>query len=109
MAERPPSAAYYEESSVKRRVVITGLGIISPVGNDIDSAWDSIINGRSGIGRITHFDASPLNSPIAGEVTNFAVNHSMSLTDSLHLDMFTLYVFADDVLACGDSSIQMPP
>lgn len=41
---------------MKRRVVITGLGIVSPVGNDIDSAWDNIVNGRSGIGRITRFD-----------------------------------------------------
>ena len=51
---------------MKRRVVITGLGIVSPVGNDIDSAWDNIVNGRSGIGRITPFDPEALNPQIAG-------------------------------------------
>ena len=56
---------------MKRRVVITGLGIVSPVGNTIAQAWDNIVNGRSGITNITRFDASGFNSQIAGEVKDF--------------------------------------
>ena len=57
--------------SIKRRVVVTGMGIVSPVGNDLASAWDSIVNGRSGIGPITHFDATAFTTRIAGEVRDF--------------------------------------
>ena len=52
----------------KRRVVITGLGILSPVGNGLAASWDGIVNGRSGIGPITHFDASAFATRISGEV-----------------------------------------
>ncbi|HVQ34289.1 MAG TPA: beta-ketoacyl synthase N-terminal-like domain-containing protein, partial [Lysobacter sp.] len=55
----------------KRRVVVTGMGILSPVGNGLDSSWEGIVNGRSGIGPITHFDASAFPTRIAGEVKNF--------------------------------------
>ena len=57
----------------KRRVVVTGLGIVSPVGNTLAAAWDSICNGRSGIGGITHFDATAYTSRIAGEVRGHRV------------------------------------
>ena len=52
----------------KRRVVITGLGIVSPVGNTVASAWDAVCNGRSGIGPLTDFDASANSTRIAGEI-----------------------------------------
>ena len=55
----------------KRRVVITGLGILSPLGNDLASSWQGIVDGRSGIGPITNFDASAFATRIAGEVTGF--------------------------------------
>ena len=55
---------------MKPRVVVTGLGVVCPVGNDQESAWDSLINGRSGIGPITHFDASDLTTRFAGEVSD---------------------------------------
>ena len=55
----------------KRRVVVTGLGIVSPLGNDLATSWDGIVNGRSGIGPITHFDASAFPTRIAGEVKDF--------------------------------------
>ena len=55
----------------KRRVVVTGMGIVSPVGNTLDSAWDSIVNGRSGIAPITHFDAALFATRIAGQVRDF--------------------------------------
>ena len=55
----------------KRRVVVTGLGIISPVGNDIATAWDNILKGVSGIGEVTHFDATAYATRIAGQVRDF--------------------------------------
>jgi 3-oxoacyl-[acyl-carrier-protein] synthase II len=58
----------------RRRVVITGLGIVSPVGTGVPEAWSNILAGKSGIGRITRFDASSLPSRIAGEVKNFDVS-----------------------------------
>ena len=54
--------------SQQRRVVVTGLGILSPLGLDLASSWDGVVNGRSGIGPITHFDASAFPTRIAGEV-----------------------------------------
>ena len=57
----------------KRRVVVTGLGIVSPVGNTIPEAWDNLIAGRSGITRISRFDPTPFASQIAGEVKGFQI------------------------------------
>ncbi|MGI9095995.1 MAG: beta-ketoacyl synthase N-terminal-like domain-containing protein, partial [Candidatus Limnocylindrus sp.] len=55
-----------------RRVVITGMGIVSPIGNDLGSVWGSLTEGRGGIGRITHWDPSPYTPyVVAGEVRNF--------------------------------------
>src|SRR3546814_7445158 len=60
-----------ESAMSKRRVVITGLGILSPVGNGLAARWDGIVNGRSGIGTITTFDASAFATRISGEVKGF--------------------------------------
>ena len=62
-----------ESKLTRRRVVITGLGIISPVGNTVEQAWQNILAGRSGIDRITRFDASSFPVQIAGEVKDFDV------------------------------------
>ena len=56
----------------KRRVVVTGIGIVSPVGNDLDSSWKNIVNGVSGIDHITMFDATNYATKFAGEVKNFS-------------------------------------
>jgi len=90
---------------VKRRVVITGLGIVSPVGNDIDSAWDNIVNGRSGIGRITRFDPSAFNAQIAGEVKGFDVTQYMSAKEAKQMDTFIHYGVAAGVQAWRDSGL----
>jgi 3-oxoacyl-[acyl-carrier-protein] synthase II len=92
---------------VKRRVVITGLGIISPVGNDIDSAWDSIVNGRSGVGRITRFDASGLSAQIAAEVKDFDVTQYMSPKEAKQMDTFIHYGIAAGVQAWKDAGIEV--
>lgn len=92
---------------MKRRVVITGLGIVSPVGNDIDTAWDNLVNGRSGIGRITRFDPSPFNAQIAGEVKDFDVTEYLSAKEAKTMDTFIHYGIAAGVQAWRDSGLEI--
>ncbi len=72
----------------KRRVVVTGLGILSPLGNDLQSSWDGIVHGRSGIGPITHFDASTFPSRIAGQVKDFDPGQWFPPKDVKKMDPF---------------------
>jgi len=92
---------------VKRRVVITGLGIVSPVGNDVATAWENIVNGRSGIARITRFDPSELNSHIAGEVRDFDVTQYLSAKDAKSMDTFIHYGLAAGIQAWRDSGLEL--
>ncbi|NLZ11881.1 beta-ketoacyl-ACP synthase II [Neopusillimonas aromaticivorans] len=92
---------------MKRRVVITGLGIVSPVGNDIESAWDNIVNGRSGVTRITRFDASGLNAQIAGEVKDFDITHYMTAKEAKQMDTFIHYGVAAGVQAWRDAGLEV--
>ncbi len=91
----------------KRRVVITGLGIVSPLGNDLVSSWDGIINGRSGIGPITHFDASAFPTRIAGEVKNFDVGAFISPKDIKKMDPFVHYGVAAGLMAIRDAGLEI--
>jgi 3-oxoacyl-[acyl-carrier-protein] synthase II len=97
----------YQECVLKRRVVITGLGIVSPVGNDINSAWDSVVNGRGGIGSITRFDPSELNSHIAGEVKDFDVTAYMPAKEARQMDTFIHYGIAAGVQAWKDAGLEV--
>ncbi|HJD45185.1 MAG TPA: beta-ketoacyl-ACP synthase II [Candidatus Paenalcaligenes intestinipullorum] len=92
---------------MKRRVVITGLGIVSPVGNDIATAWDNIVNGRSGIGAITRFDASDLNAQIAGEVKDFNLNEYISPKEAKQMDTFIHYGIAAGMQAWKDAGLDV--
>lgn len=92
---------------MKRRVVITGLGIVSPVGNDIPTAWDNIVNGRGGIGRITRFDPSDFNSHIAGEVKDFDVTAYMPAKEARQMDTFIHYGLAAGVQAWRDAGLEV--
>ena len=92
---------------MKRRVVITGLGIVSPVGNDIPSAWDSIVNGRGGIGRITRFDPSNFACHIAGEVKGFDIAQYIPAKEARHMDTFIHYGIAAGMQAWRDSGLEM--
>ena len=89
----------------RRRVVITGLGIISPVGNSIAEAWDNIIAGRSGIGPITLFDATALTARIAGEVKNFDVTAYLSAKEARRMDRFIHYGMAAGIQAFRDAGL----
>ena len=83
----------------QRRVVITGLGIVSPVGNDVPTAWDAIVNGRSGIGRVTSFDATGFATQIAGEVRNFDPTAWIPPKDAKKMDEFIHYGVAASFMA----------
>jgi len=89
----------------RRRVVVTGMGIVSPVGSTIDTAWDAICNGRSGINTVASFDASHMKTCIAGEVVGFDANDYLSPREIQRLDDFVHYGFAAAVDALRDSGL----
>ena len=93
----------------RRRVVVTGLGIISPVGNAIPEAWDAILAGKSGITRITHFDPSRLSSQIAGEVKDFDVSKYLSPKEARRMDRFIHFGMAAGLQAWKDSGNAVTP
>lgn len=89
----------------KRRVVVTGLGVVSPVGIGVKAAWDNIIAGKSGITQITKFDASAFSSTIAGEVKDFKVEDFLTAKDARRMDTFIQYGLAAAIEAVKDSGI----
>lgn len=90
----------------KRRVVVTGYGVLSCVGNDVPTFWDSLVNGRCGIGPITRFDTSAYRTRIAGEIKNFDIGEYLSVKEARHMDLFTQYavVAAEQALRCAGFS-----
>ncbi|TFH06992.1 MAG: beta-ketoacyl-[acyl-carrier-protein] synthase II [Nitrosomonadales bacterium] len=90
----------------KRRVVITGMGVVSPVGNTTSDAWTNILSGKSGITRITRFDASALASQIAGEVRDFDITQYISAKDARRMDVFIHYGMAAAIQAVKDAGIE---
>ena len=91
----------------RRRVVVTGLGIVSPVGNSLDQAWDNITAGRSGIGRVSRFDPTPFASHIAGEVKNFDATQYVSPKEARRMDVFIHYGMAAGIEAVRDSGLEV--
>lgn len=91
--------------SQARRVVVTGLGIVSPVGNDVPTAWGNLTAGRSGITRVTRFDASTFRAQIAGEVKGFNVDDYVSSKEARRMDTFIHYGIAASVQALRDSGL----
>jgi len=93
--------------STRRRVVVTGLGIVCPVGNDMQSAWQQLLAGVSGITRITRFDASAYRCQIAGEVKDFDVSRYVAAKEIRRMDTFIHYGVAASVQAIADSGIRI--
>jgi 3-oxoacyl-[acyl-carrier-protein] synthase II len=90
----------------KRRVVVTGLGVVSPVGIGVAEAWSNVLAGRSGITRITRFDALPFASQIAGEVKGFDVTQYLPAKEARRFDLFVHYGTAAAIEAIRDAGIQ---
>ncbi len=93
----------------RRKVVVTGLGIVSPVGIGVQTAWSNIIAGRSGITRISRFDASSMASQIAGEVKDFDVAKYLPAKEARRMDTFIHYGLAAAIEAIGDCGIKVTP
>ena len=91
----------------RRRVVVTGLGCISPVGNTVPEAWENLVNGRSGVGTITRFDASAFPVQIAGEVKNFDLSAYLSPKEARRMDTFIHYGIAAGLQAFRDSGLEV--
>ena len=92
----------------RRRVVVTGLGVISPVGNTVAEAWDNLTAGKSGIGRITRFDPSAFKAQIAGEVKGFDVTAYLSAKEARRMDTFIHYGMAAGIQALRDAGLDTP-
>ncbi len=90
----------------RRRVVVTGLGCVSPVGNTVAEAWSNVLAGQSGIGLITKFDASALACKIAGEVRNFDLETYINSKEARTMDTFIHYGIAAAVQAVQDSGLK---
>lgn len=90
---------------IMKRVVITGLGCITPVGNDIDSFWDNLTGGKHGIGFITKFDASDMKVKIAAEVKDFDPSLYMDRNEIRRTDLYSQYALAAAAQAANDSGI----
>ena len=89
----------------RRRVVVTGLGLISPVGNTVAEGWANILAGRCGIGRITKFDASLFSCQIAGEVRGFNVEEYLPAKEARHMDTFIHFGLAASMQAVRDAGL----
>jgi 3-oxoacyl-[acyl-carrier-protein] synthase II len=93
----------------KRRVVVTGLGIVSPVGSQVAEVWDNVVHGRSAIGPITRFDASAYPTRFGGETRGFSVEDYLPAKDARRLDPFVQYGFGAAVQAIKDSALAVTP
>ena len=89
----------------RRRIAVTGLGLISPVGNTVAEGWANLLAGRSGIGAITKFDASAFACRFAGEVRGFQLEQYVSAKEARHMDSFIHYGLAASVQAVADAGI----
>ncbi|MCC7151406.1 MAG: beta-ketoacyl-ACP synthase II [Rubrivivax sp.] len=89
----------------KRRIVVTGLGIISPVGNTVAEAWANIVAGRTGVGPVTKYDVSTMNSRIAGEVRGFDAESVFPVKEARHVDTFVHYGVAAALQAVADAGL----
>jgi len=90
-----------------RRVVVTGLGVVSPLGTGVEKTWDGLIHGRSGIDRITRFDASDLPTQIAGEVRDFNPEEYIDKKEIKKMDLFIQYGLAASGEALADSGFEI--
>ena len=91
----------------KRRVVVTGVGMLSPLGNDVDTTWSNILAGKSGIGDITLFDTTSFNTKIAGEVKDFDVEQYIPRKEAKKMDRFIQLGIAAGIQALRDSNLEI--
>ena len=91
----------------RRRVMITGIGMLTPVGNTVQETWDNLLAGQSGARPITHFDATPFATQFSASVQNFDVTQYMSAKEARKMDLFIQYGMAAAMQAIDDSGLQI--
>ena len=94
---------------MKRRVVVTGLGALTPLGNSLEESWDGAVAGKSGIGLITRFDASPYTSRIAGELKGFDPTQYVEKKEIRRYDNFAIYALATGQMLMQDAALTITP
>jgi 3-oxoacyl-[acyl-carrier-protein] synthase II len=97
-----------ETNGTRRRVVVTGIGLVTPLGTGLEENWTKLVAGRSGIGAITRFDASMLPAQIAGEVRDFEPTRFIEHRDVKKMDVFIQYAVAAAQMAVEDSGLSLP-
>jgi 3-oxoacyl-[acyl-carrier-protein] synthase II len=90
-----------------RRIAVTGLGVVSPIGNDVDTVWEGLTNGRSGLGRITHFDVTPYEHQVGGEVRDFDVTKYWNFKDARRTETTVHFAVAAAKMAVADSGLEI--
>jgi 3-oxoacyl-[acyl-carrier-protein] synthase II len=90
-----------------RRVVVTGMGVVSPLGNDLETVWSNLANGRSGIGEITHFDTTPYEHKAGGEVHDFDVTKYWNFKDARRTETTVHFAVAAARMAVADSGLEI--
>ncbi len=90
-----------------RRVVVTGLGVVSPIGNDLDTVWQNLVAGRSGIGEITHFDTTPYEHKAGGEVHDFDITKFWNFKDARRTETTVHFAVASSKMAVADSGLEI--
>ena len=93
-------------NQINRRVVVTGMGAISPVGNDVETSWDNLVSGVHGIGPITRFDTTEYKAKLAAEVRNFDARQYMEKAETLRSDLYAQYALASACQAVEESGIE---
>lgn len=91
----------------KRRVVVTGIGAVSPVGNSAEASWEAVLNGKSGIGPLTRLDSEQFPVKVAAEVKDFDIEEYLSRKDARKMDRFTHYAMAASIMAMKDANLEL--
>jgi 3-oxoacyl-[acyl-carrier-protein] synthase II len=94
---------------LRRRVVVTGMGMVSPLGSGVDKTWQALIQGKSGVARITKFDPTGFDTQIAAEVKDFVPENFMDKKELRRTDIFIQYAMASAAMALEDSQLKITP
>jgi len=94
---------------LKRRVVVTGMGMVTPLGTGVEKSWNSLIQGKSGVGRITKFDSTGFDTQIAAEVKDFAPENFIDKKEARRMDIFIQYAMAAAIMAMEDAQLKITP
>ncbi len=89
-----------------RRVVITGLGLLTPVGNDVETTWEALKNGKSGIDKIEHFDTTEFSTRFGGSIKGFDSTHYIDKREARRLDAFIQYGLVAGIQAVQDAGLE---